>query len=162
MTVGLYRGGFGRLGIGFPHRAQLTRPPTGHASVVESQSRRRETRRREIGGRIAAIRERIGELQLAQRDNRYPVSSGEHLADAQHHAAISEATAQQALAASIEALVHAAQAHERAAIRHEQTAAAAGGDREQHDKRAAFHRAAAAADRQRAETAQSILRPPGG
>lgn len=124
---------------------------------MESQSLRRETRRHEIGDRIAAIRTRIGELQLAQREYRHPVSSGEQLAEAQHHAAISEATAQQALAASIEALVHAAQAHQRAAIQHEQTAAAEGGDKDHHHERAAFHRAAAAADRQRAKTAQLLL-----
>jgi hypothetical protein len=129
----------------------------GHASVVESQSQHRETRRQEIADRIAAIRTRIDELQQAQREDRHPVSSSEQFGQAEHHAAISEATAQQALDAGIEAFLHAAQAHERAAIQHEYTAAAGSGDAGQHHERAAFHRAAAAADRQRAETAQSLI-----
>jgi hypothetical protein len=111
------------------------------------------------GDRIAAIRMRIDGLQLAQRVNRPPVSSGEQFAEAQHRAAASEATAQLAVAASIEAFLRAAEAHERVAIRHEASAAAGSGDEERHHQRVAFHRAAAAADRQRAETAQSLLAP---
>jgi hypothetical protein len=128
---------------------------------VESQSQRREARRRQIGERIAAIRARIGELQQARRENTHPVASREQFVEAQHHAALSEVTAAQALNASIGAFLRAAEAHERAAVQHEH--AAATGDGEEHRReRAAFHRAAAAADRKRAETARSLLsRDPG-
>ena len=132
---------------------------SGHASVVGDQSKRQQSRRHEIGDRIADIRMRIDELQQAQRVNRHPVPFGEQFAEAQHHATASEARAQLAVAASIEAFLRAAEAHERVAIRHEASAAAGSGDEEQHHQRAAFHRAAAAADRQRAETAQSLLAP---
>jgi hypothetical protein len=129
---------------------------SGHALHVGNQSERREIRHQEIGDRIAEIRTRINDLQQARREKTHPVASSDQLVEAQHHAAISEAAAHQALIASIEAFQQAANAHEHAAIWHEH-AAAAGGGNEEHLLQAARHRAAAAEDRQRAETAQSFL-----
>ena len=86
-------------------------------------------RRQRIGDRITAIRARIGELQQPQHTGK-PVSSGGQLADAQHHAAISEAAAQRALAASIDAFRRAAEAHERLVTQYEQAAAARGSGQE--------------------------------
>lgn len=128
---------------------------------MESQRDRRDTRRREIGDRIAAIRVRITDLQQA-RGSRILSASSEQLVEAQHHAADSRATAQQALASSIEGLLRAAEAHERCAISHERLATGPDSDAEQHRQEAARHRAAAEADRQRAERAQSLLSSRGG
>jgi hypothetical protein len=55
----------------------------------------------------------------------------------------------------------AAESHDRAANAHERAAAAGIGDVGQHKRQAALHRAAAAADRQRAERAASLLSEPG-
>lgn len=123
---------------------------------MEDQYEHQETRRQEIRDRIAAIRTRIDDLRQA-RESRISGASSEQLIEAQHHAAASRATAQQALASSIEGLLRAAQAHERSAISYERLAAAAGSDDEQYRKQAAHHRAAAAADRQRAETAKTLF-----
>jgi hypothetical protein len=124
---------------------------------VENQSERREIRHQEIGDRIAEIRTRINDLQQARRENRHPVAPSEQLVEAQHHAAVSEAAAQQAFIASIEAFQHAAKAHDHAAVWHEHAAEGRDSNEGQHQQQAARHRAAAAEDRQRAETAQSVL-----
>jgi hypothetical protein len=124
---------------------------------VDNQSERRQGRREEIGERLAEIRARIDDLQRAQRESRHPAACGEQLAEAQHHAAFSKATAHQALASSIEAFLRAAGAHDRSAIQHDLAAAAGGRNEEQHRQQSAHHRAAAAADRQRAETARLLL-----
>lgn len=130
---------------------------TGHALPVGNQSERRGIRHQEIGDRIAEIRTRINDLQQARQENRHPAASSDQLLEAQHHAAISEAAAQQALIASMEAFLQAAKAHDHAAVWHEHAAAAGDGSEEEHQLQAARHRAAAAEDRQRAETAQSFL-----
>ena len=117
---------------------------------------RRETRRHEIGDRIAAIRTRITDLQQA-RESRLVTATSEQLIEAQHHAAASRAAAHQALATSIRALLRAAEAHERCAISHMRLATAGDIGEEEHRQEAARHRAAAAADRQRAETVQSLI-----
>ncbi|HEY7260813.1 MAG TPA: hypothetical protein VH589_04925 [Trebonia sp.] len=122
-----------------------------------NQSERRGIRHQEIGDRIAEIRTRINDLQQARQENRHPAASSDQLLEAQHHAAISEAAAQQALIASMEAFLQAAKAHDHAAVWHEHAAAAGDGSEEEHQLQAARHRAAAAEDRQRAETAQSFL-----
>jgi hypothetical protein len=124
---------------------------------VDNQPDRRETRREEIGERLAEIRTRIADLQQVQREGSHPVASGEQLAQAQHHVAFSRATAQRALASSVEAFLNAARAHDRSATSHERAAAAGGQRPEQHRQQAARHRAAADEDRQRAETAQLLL-----
>jgi hypothetical protein len=74
--------------------------------------------------RITEIRARIDDLQQSQLESWHPAASGEQLIGAQHRAALSEATAQRALAASIEALLRAAMAHDRSAVQHERAAAA--------------------------------------
>jgi hypothetical protein len=124
---------------------------------VESESERWAARRVQIGERIAAIRTRIGELKEAQHEGGPPVSGSVQLVEAQHYAAVSEAVARRALTASIDAFKRAAEAHERLTRQFEQREAAGGKDQEKHHERAAFHRAAATADRRRAETAQSLL-----
>lgn len=123
---------------------------------MENHSERRETRRHQIAERLAAIRARINDLQQPW-ESRLAAASVDHLVQAKHHAADSKAAAQQALASSIQCLLQAAQAHERCSISHERLAAAPNSNEEQHRQRAVRHRAAAAADRQRAETAQSLL-----
>lgn len=122
-----------------------------------NQSERREIRHQEIGDRIAEIRTRISDLQQARQENRHPAASSDQLVEAQHHAAISEAAAHQALIASMEAFLQAANAHDHAASWHEHAAAGRDGNQEEHKQQAARHRAAAAEDRKRAETAQSFL-----
>ena len=67
------------------------------------------------------------------------------------------ALAVQVLASSAEAFRKAAEAHERAASMHDKKAAAGIGDVIGHERQATFHRAAATADWQRAERAQSLL-----
>lgn len=128
----------------------------GHAGCVENQSARRESRRHEIGDRIAAIRIRIDELRRPLEHRILADSSGK-LIEAQQHAANSESSAQQALASSIHGLLQAAEAHERCAISRERLAAGPYSNEEEHRQQASHHRAAAAADRQRAESAQSLL-----
>lgn len=54
----------------------------GHASIVENQPERRETRSEEIGDRITAIRARLGELRQARQENRHPVTSSEQFIEA--------------------------------------------------------------------------------
>ena len=124
---------------------------------MECQSERWEARREGIGDRIAAIRARLDELRRAQRGNKDPVTSSGQFVEAQHYAAISEAAAQRALAASIGAFLRAAEAHERAAVQHEHMAVSGDSRQAQHRERAAFHRAAAATDRQRASTTQLLF-----
>jgi hypothetical protein len=128
----------------------------GHARPVENQPERRNTRRHEIGDRIAAIRTRIDDLQQA-RESRLTAESSERLTEAQNHAARSRAMAQRALASSIQGLLRAAQAHDRSASSHERLANAVGSDKEEHRQQVAHHRAAAAADRRRAQAAQELL-----
>jgi hypothetical protein len=76
---------------------------------------------------------------------------------AQQRAAEAHAAAVLVLVSSAQAFRHAAEAHERAARAHEKTAAAGIGDVIGHEQQASLHRAAAAADRQRAERTQSLL-----
>lgn len=112
-----------------------------------------ESRREEIGQRLAAIRTRMDELKTVRQDDASPAAVSERIGSAQRQAA-----AEQAITASIRAFRRAAGAHEHAALQHELAAAAGFGDKDQHERQAARHRAAAAADTQRAEHAQSLLR----
>ncbi len=123
---------------------------------MDEQTDRRQTRRQQIGDRLAAIRARIDDLRQP-REARVATASGELAVEAQDHADAAQAAAQQALARSIEGLLAAAKAPERCAISHERLALSPGSDKEHHRQRAAAHREAAAVDRQRAETARSLL-----
>lgn len=123
---------------------------------MEDQPEGRETRCQEIGDRLPAIRVRIDDLQQP-RESRAATGSTELLVEAQDHAAASEAAAYRALARSIEGLLRAAETHERCATSHERLAMSLDSNEEYHRQQARTHRAAAAADRQRAETARSLL-----
>jgi hypothetical protein len=116
----------------------------------------------EIDARLDGIRTRL--QQLRERDwdtvKSQAASTGQRLAAAQRYAAEAQAAAVQVLAASAEAFRRAAEAHDRVAGVHERAAGAGIGDMGQHERQAAPHRAAAAADRQRAECAQSVLSGP--
>jgi hypothetical protein len=69
----------------------------------------------------------------------------------------SQAAAEQAITSSINAFRRAADAHDILAAAYERLAAAGGDDAQLQQQQAARHWAAATADRQRAERAQSIL-----
>lgn len=119
----------------------------------------RATRHAQLGRRLDAIRTRLQEL--AQD---HPATPGRRFPDgreaiAQRHAAISQTAADQALASSVNAFHRAAEAHDRLADLYDRSASGPGGA-DRHQQRVAFHRAAAAADRQRAGQAQSLV--PGG
>ncbi len=79
------------------------------------------------------------------------------LAAAHRHAARSQAAAEQAITSSINAFRRAADAHDILAAAYERLAAAGGDDAQLQQQQAARHWAAATADWQRAERAQSIL-----
>lgn len=117
-----------------------------------------ESRREEIGQRLAAIHARIEELKAGQdQEDPGAATLDERVAAAQHQVDASRAAAQQAIAASIRAFRLSAAAHERAALQHERNATAGIGDRAEHEREAARHRAAAAADTTRAEHSCSML-----
>jgi hypothetical protein len=116
-------------------------------------------RRLEIDTRLDAVRARLKELKERDRvaDQGQAAFRGEWLQAAVRNAANAHAFAIQVLTSSVEAFRRAAQAHERAASVHERTAAAGIGDVIAHEQQATSHRAAAGADWQRAERAQSLL-----
>ena len=117
-----------------------------------------ESRREEIGERLAAIHARIEELKAGQdQENPGAATLDERVVAAQHQVDASRAAAQLAITASIRAFRRSAAAHERAAFQHERNAAAGIGDRGEHEREAARHRAAAAADTKRAEQSYSML-----
>jgi hypothetical protein len=120
-------------------------------------------RRREIDARLEAIRTRLNKLRERNRDpvKNLSAAPGERVEAAQRHAAEAYAAAAQVLASGAEAFRKAAESHERAANVHERAAASGIGDVGHHERQAVLHRAAAAADRQRAERAQSLLSEPG-
>jgi hypothetical protein len=116
-------------------------------------------RRREIDARLDAVRERLRELRERDWDavRSRTADPGERLEAAQRYAAEAHAAAVEVLASSADAFRNAAEAHERVASVHERAAAAGIGDGGMHERQAALHRNAGAADRQRAERAQSAL-----
>jgi hypothetical protein len=134
-----------------------------HAGGVDSEPGPPPGRRREIDTRLEAIRARLKKLRERDREaaNNRSAAAGERVEAAQRHAAEAYAAAAQVLASSTEAFRKAAEAHERAASVHERAAASGIGNVRQHKRQAAHHRTAAAADRQRAERAQSFLSEPG-
>jgi len=129
-----------------------------HAGSVDDKPGAGESRREEIGQRLAAIGTRMDELKAVRPDDASPAAVGERLVSAQRQAAASQAAAERAVAASVRAFRRAAEAHEHAALQYERAAAAGFGDQGQHERLAARHRAAAAADARRAEHAQAFLR----
>ncbi len=116
-----------------------------------------QSRRQEIRQRIGDIRTRIDELQAKRQGDASREDVSEPLASAQQHVAASQAAAQQAVAANGRAFRRAAEAHERVARHHERAAAAGLGDKDEHGRQAAIHRAGAMADTQLAEHAQSMF-----
>ena len=130
----------------------------GHAGSVDDERDAPETSREETRQRLDAIHTRIGELQAGRQNEATPAAVRERLSVAQRHLAAAQAAADRAIAASVGAFRRAADAHEHAALQYERAAAAGFGDKGEHERQAALHRAAAAADRQRAERARSLLR----
>jgi len=126
---------------------------------VDSEPAPAPGRRQEIDTRLDAVRARLKTLRERDRDHsrRWATTPSERVAAARRHAAEAQAAAAEVLASSAEAFRHAAEAHERAASMHERTAAAGIGDVRGHQQQAEVHRAAAVADRQRAERVQSLL-----
>ena len=114
-------------------------------------------RRGEISQRIEAIHARIKELGAGQV-SLDPSANLQRLATADRNAALSLAAAQAAVASSLLAFRRAADAHDHLAAIYEKAAAAKSGDAEMYRQRARVHRAAAVADRKRAEDAER-LRP---
>ena len=111
----------------------------------------REIRREQIRQRIDAIHARIKELQAKRQDDADLATVRERLTSAQRQMAASRAAARTAITNSLRAFRKAAEAHERAALQHERVAAAGRGDKDQHERQAASHRAAGA------ERARSLL-----
>jgi hypothetical protein len=123
---------------------------------VNSAPRSSPGRRQEIDMRLGAVPARLKTLRERDLDaqNRWALTTGERVAAAQCHAAEARIAAARVLASSAEAFRNAAEAHERAASRHERTAASGIGDVRGHERQAALHWAAAAADLQRVERVQ--------
>jgi len=116
-------------------------------------------RRQEIDTRLDAVRARLKKLRErdVHADWSRAASRFERLEAAARHAAEAQAFAAQVLAYSVEAFRRAAEAHEGAASAHDKAAMAGIGDVLVHERQATSHRIAAAADRQRAERAQSLM-----
>jgi hypothetical protein len=128
-------------------------PPEARSADNEPGSR--ESRRDQIRLRLDAIRMRVDELQEKRQGDASRGVSSERFVLAQHHAAISQAAAEQATGASARASRRTADSHVRAALLHERAAAAGFGDTDEHERQAAIHRAAAMVDTQRADDAQN-------
>jgi hypothetical protein len=128
-----------------------------HAGRVGGGPQSREIRREQIRQRIDAIHARIKKLQAKRQDDADLATVRERLTSAQRQMAASRAAARTAITNSLRAFRKAAEAHERATLQHERVAAAGRGDKDQHERQAASHRAAAAAATQRAERARSLL-----
>ena len=142
-------------------RACLCLPNPGMLGGMDSEPGSPSSRREEIGNRLAAVRARLEELrERHQAADERRATSSERLEAAQRHATEAHAAAAQVLASGVEALRMAAEAHERVASLHETLAASGIGEVTEHKRRAALHRAAAAADRQRAERALSLVPEP--
>jgi hypothetical protein len=126
---------------------------------VDSEPESPPRRRREIDTRLDAVRARLRKLREtgADADRGRAASRSERLEAAMRHAVAAQAFAAQVLASNVEAFRRAAAAHEDAARVHDTAAAAGIGDVLAHERQATSHRMAAAADRQRAERAQSLI-----
>ena len=131
--------------------------PIGAAGRVDNAPQAPQSRREKTRQRLDAIHTRIGELQAKRHDDASQAAIRERLISAQRHLAASQAVAERAIAVSVSAFRRAAFAHEHTAIQHERAAAAGFGDKDEHERQAAIHRAAAVADTQRAERALLLL-----
>ena len=147
-----------RCGI-FDVTGQLRVGGSGMLGDVDSEPGPPPGRRQQINARLGAIRARLEQLRERGLDaiGGRVAAPNDRLEAAQRHEAEAAAAAAQALAATVEAFRRAAEAHERAASMHERIAAAGIGDMREHERQAALHRAGAAADRERAERARSLL-----
>ena len=116
-------------------------------------------RRQEIDTRLDAVRARLKKLREREVDADWSQAASrfERLEAAARHSAEAQAFAVQVLASSVAAFRRAAEAHEGAASAHDTAAASGIGDVLAHERQATSHRIAAAADRQRAERAQSLI-----
>ena len=132
---------------------------SGKLEDVDSEPGLMLDRRQEIDTRLDAVRARLKTLRQRGSDvgNSRATTSTERLAAAQRYAVEGQAAAADVLASSAEAFRHAAEAHDRAASLHDRTAATGIGDVCGPDRQATLHRAAAAADRRRAERAQALI-----
>jgi hypothetical protein len=132
-----------------------------HAGGMDSKPGSPSSRREEIDHRLAAVRARLKELRERSRatEESQATASG-RLEAAERHAAEAHAAAARVLASGVEAFRAAAEAHERVASLHERLAAAGIGEVTEHQRRAVLHRAAAAADWQRAERALPLVPEP--
>jgi hypothetical protein len=133
----------------------------GTLGSVGSEPWASPARQLEIDTRLAAVCARLKQLRDRERGlggvwNGTGITS-ERVAAAQRRAAEAHAAAAEGLASCAEAFRIAADAHERGARMHDRTAAAGVGDVIGHERQATLHRAAAAADRRRAERVQSLL-----
>lgn len=126
---------------------------------VDSEPELPLNRRQEIDTRLDAVRARLKTLRERGLEvgNSRGATPSERLAAARRYAVEAHAAVAEVLASSAEAFRHAAEAHERAASLHDTTAANGIGDVLEHQRQAALHRAAAAADRQRAERSQALI-----
>lgn len=117
------------------------------------------SRKQTIDQRIAAIRTRLQELEELREVAPAPTPSThlERLDVAHRRSAAAKVGARRALASSAQAFRNAAAAHDQAANEHAKVAASGAGDTDKHLRQEAFHRAAAIADQQRAEGAESLL-----
>lgn len=112
---------------------RIVEPPPAQPTQLESQRQRRDS-----------IRRRLDELAVPPaRPARGDLAATRRLAKA------SQLAARSALMSYRDALYRAAQAHDRAASAHQRAARTTGNAT--HDQMTAFHRAAAAEDRRRAE-----------
>ena len=130
---------------------------SGILGDVDSEPELPLDRRQEIDARLDAVRARLKTLRERGVGDSQATTRSERAAAAQRYAVEAHAAAAEVLASSAEAFRHAADAHERAASLHDRTAANGIGDVRGHERQAALHRAAAAADRQRAERAQALI-----
>jgi len=135
-----------------------------HAGSVTSEPESLDDRRDEIRKRQASIGARLDELKTARQDKlktarpdeQSQAASRDRARPAQRNLAAAQAAAGRATAASAEAFRRAAQARERAAMHLERAAAAGTGDKDEHEQRAAIHRAAQRRATQRADRAESL------
>lgn len=124
-----------------------------YADVMGGEPETPARRRGQISVRLDEIRARIREL--GDGPHAGADSAADRLIAAQRSAAVSLAAAEQAFAASIDAFRRAAEAHNHLATMYERSIRP--GNAGENSQLAAFHRAAAAADSDRADRAQACL-----
>src|SRR6516165_9015576 len=126
---------------------------------VDNEAGSPPSRQRQIVVRLDAVRGRLQELRDRDAAKNLAATT-ERVEAANRHAAEAHAAALRALASSAHAFRRSAEAHERVASMHRRAGGEGTGDVRKHERQAALHRAAAAAARQRAEHAESLLSEP--